>query len=156
MDTDFTPGRIDSLPNHGLNRPALKWLTRLGSCPEGLEWVKDRTVGEMWVQCDRPDWLLWLAERLGADPKLVWRATVMAMHAMGHDFTPVWVLHAMEACAKSGFEDRLSGLAVAAHLRSGCCLAAFRSGSNVTNERFGLHHAADQVRAVISLEALGL
>ena len=38
------------------------------ACPEGREFaVKHPTMGAVWADCDRPDWLLWLLGRLEAE-----------------------------------------------------------------------------------------
>ena len=39
-------------------------LVRLGSSQELVEWARDRSLTEMWEQCERPDWMLWLCEKM--------------------------------------------------------------------------------------------
>jgi len=34
------------------------------ACSDGREWAEGRTLREVWRECPRPDWLLWLAGRL--------------------------------------------------------------------------------------------
>jgi len=46
-------------------------LKALGACSAGIEWVQDRTPQQMWEECERGDWLLWLAVKLNVDRKLI-------------------------------------------------------------------------------------
>ena len=41
-----------------------KLLVRLGACSEARAWAKGKTLPEVWEQCDRADWLLWLIGRM--------------------------------------------------------------------------------------------
>lgn len=46
-------------------------LKALKACSAGIEWVQDRTPQQMWEECERGDWLLWLAVKLHVDRKLI-------------------------------------------------------------------------------------
>ena len=46
-------------------------LETLSACDEAREWYDDRPSHLAWRQCERGDWLLWIADRLGVDRKLV-------------------------------------------------------------------------------------
>jgi hypothetical protein len=51
-------------------------LCSLDACRSAVEWVEHRydlTLSELWDECDRGDWMLWLAARVGVDRKLVVR-----------------------------------------------------------------------------------
>ena len=39
-------------------------LIKLNACKEAIEWAGDRTIEEIVKDCDRGDWLLWLAEKI--------------------------------------------------------------------------------------------
>jgi immunity protein 5 of polymorphic toxin system len=39
-------------------------LTKLGACPEAVIWAKGKSLLEVWKQCERADWLLWLCGRM--------------------------------------------------------------------------------------------
>ena len=41
-------------------------LRQLGACHEASEWVGERTREQAWADCERVDWLLWYAVRVGA------------------------------------------------------------------------------------------
>ena len=46
-------------------------LERLGACVEAQRWYDGRDSREAWEVCERGDWLLWVAARLGVDRKLL-------------------------------------------------------------------------------------
>ena len=39
-------------------------LIKLNACKEAIEWAGDRTIEEIVKDCDRGDWLLWLAKKI--------------------------------------------------------------------------------------------
>jgi len=49
-------------------------LDQLNACSDAREWVAarpDRTPAELWTTCERGDWLLWLAGRVGVERRTV-------------------------------------------------------------------------------------
>jgi hypothetical protein len=38
-------------------------LIELKACSESIEWVGDRSSAQAWAECERSDWMLWLAKR---------------------------------------------------------------------------------------------
>lgn len=42
-------------------------LTKIDACKEAIEWVGDRTLEQAWNECERGDWMLWLAQKNGVD-----------------------------------------------------------------------------------------
>ena len=50
---------------------ATETLTRLGACPDALEWARGHggSLAELWRDCPRGDWLLWYATKAGAPRK---------------------------------------------------------------------------------------
>lgn len=41
-----------------------KLLEKLGACEPARRWAKGKSLAEVWEQCERGDWLLWLAHRM--------------------------------------------------------------------------------------------
>ena len=39
-------------------------LIKLDACKEAIEWAGDRTIEEIVKDCDRGDWLFWLAKEI--------------------------------------------------------------------------------------------
>ena len=49
-------------------------LIELGACEEAIQWVGDRTLEEAWTDCHRGDWMLWLADEIHVNRKLIVKA----------------------------------------------------------------------------------
>lgn len=45
-------------------------LKSLGACEEAREWLGKRDLETAWKECERPDWMIWLAGRI-VDRKLL-------------------------------------------------------------------------------------
>jgi len=41
-------------------------LEEMNACPEAIDWVGDKTLKQAWDQCERGDWMMWLAKRCAA------------------------------------------------------------------------------------------
>jgi hypothetical protein len=48
-------------------------LLKLRACTESIIWVNDKTIEQSWNECERGDWMLWLAAKL-LDRKIVVKA----------------------------------------------------------------------------------
>jgi hypothetical protein len=48
-------------------------LLRCGACREARDWAGSRTLAEVWADCQRSDWLLWLLGAIGYDDERVLR-----------------------------------------------------------------------------------
>lgn len=46
-------------------------LVSLGACSEAREWVGARDLATAWSECQRGDWMLWLAARAGVDRRVL-------------------------------------------------------------------------------------
>ena len=46
-------------------------LTKLGACTEAVKWAGRKTPKKAWETCKRGDWLLWIADKLNVDRKLL-------------------------------------------------------------------------------------
>jgi len=42
-----------------------EFLESIDACEPALEWVGDRTAEQAWAECERADWLMWLAYEVG-------------------------------------------------------------------------------------------
>ena len=64
------------------SRSLTSQLVAIGACREALRWVNNRgitTLQEAWEQCQRADWLVWLAARVGVpETTLVLLLTLLA------------------------------------------------------------------------------
>jgi hypothetical protein len=59
-------------------------LVAMDACEEAVEWARTQpSMAQAWRVCPRGDWMLWLAERRGVDPKrLAWVACQVARTAL--------------------------------------------------------------------------
>lgn len=46
-------------------------LKNLNACGASLEWVGKRSIARAYRECERGDWMMWLATKVGVDRKLV-------------------------------------------------------------------------------------
>ena len=46
-------------------------LEKMDACGSGVDWAGDRSLAEIWRDCERGDWMLWLAARIGVDRKQI-------------------------------------------------------------------------------------
>ncbi len=46
-------------------------LKRLNACSEALDWVGNRTLERAWNECEDIEWMLWAAEAVGIDKKVL-------------------------------------------------------------------------------------
>jgi len=53
-------------------------LDDIQACPQAREWVADRSLVDAWKTCERPDWLLFFADKSGAISKKEWRLLACA------------------------------------------------------------------------------
>lgn len=53
------------------SRNDLDLLIALHACDEAMRWYNGRESRQAWLDCERSDWLLWVAENLGVDQRLL-------------------------------------------------------------------------------------
>ena len=46
-------------------------LERLGACREAADWYDGRDSEQAWAECERGDWMLWVAGKLNVDRKVL-------------------------------------------------------------------------------------
>ena len=57
-------------------------LVKMGACAEAVEWVGGRNITAAWAECERADWMLWLAGRVVAREPVVLAACACARTAL--------------------------------------------------------------------------
>lgn len=60
-------------------------LRDLGACSDAIAWVGDRDLAAAWAECQRGDWMLWLAARFGVDRRLIEEVRTAAAAAYAAD-----------------------------------------------------------------------
>src|SRR5262245_34769332 len=65
--------------------PLNKLLQSFAACDQAVAWADARDWQAAWDECDRGDWLLWIAARLGVERRtVVWAACKCARLALRH------------------------------------------------------------------------
>jgi hypothetical protein len=59
-------------------------LTKLRACSQAVSWCGQRTAAQAWQECDKADWLLWLAARTLPHSLVVLAACACARTALSH------------------------------------------------------------------------
>ena len=94
-------------------------LSRLGACPEAVEWAgRRRIASRAWAACPRGDWLLWYAEQVGADCQDLVRAAAACASLVLHlvpagDDRPRLAIEAAEAWAATAPGSKAQAAAAA-------------------------------------------
>jgi len=57
-------------------------LVKMGACKEVVAWVGNRDITAAWAECERADWMLWLADRVMARKPVVLAACACARTAL--------------------------------------------------------------------------
>ena len=57
-------------------------LVKMGACEDAVAWVGDRNITAAWAECQRADWMLWLAGRVVKRPLIVLAACACARTAL--------------------------------------------------------------------------
>ena len=57
-------------------------LVKMGACKEAVAWVGNRDITAAWAECERADWMLWLADRVMARKPVVLAACACARTAL--------------------------------------------------------------------------
>jgi len=61
-----------------------KTLLGLGACADGRKWARGKTAADAWRDCQRGDWMLWVAAKLADRKPVVLAACAVAREALQH------------------------------------------------------------------------
>ena len=64
------------------NAELRQFLASRSACQPAMDWLGDRDSGQMWADCERPDWLLWWAAHAVPRQELVLAACDCAETAL--------------------------------------------------------------------------
>ncbi len=74
-------------------------LEKLNACEEAIIWLKSQKyASEAWQNCERGDWMLWLAKRLNVDDKKLTMAKAMCAKQVEHLMKDQRSKDALQAC----------------------------------------------------------
>ena len=74
-------------------------LENLAACREAIEYVKTcKSAKDAWMNCDRGDWMLWLAKRLNVDDRKLTLTKAACANQVRHLMKDQRSLDALDAC----------------------------------------------------------
>ena len=132
-------------------------LVRLGACGEAVEWAKTQpSLKTAWNTCERGDWMLWLAARIGVDRRAIVLAAcdcaeLSAPHWRERDkLACVWALDSARRWAR-GEADAEEVRAAAHYAAYAAHYAAYAArAAHAASHASALAECANLVRARIS------
>ena len=103
-------------------------LIDLDACREAREWADRKTLSEIWEQCPRGDWMLWLARRAGVDKRTMTAAKADCAATIKHLMKDPRSIKALETAQAYGrgeaTDDELADAADAADAAAAAAGAA--------------------------------
>ena len=92
-------------------------LEKLNACREAVEYVKtQKSPALAWQNCERGDWMLWIAKKLNVDDKKLTMAKAMCAKQVEHLMTDQRSKDALQACF-----DYVNGKITREELNVYCC-----------------------------------
>jgi hypothetical protein len=113
----------------------LETLKNHNPCPGGRDYLGDQTDPvAAWDNCQRPDWMLWAAGKLGVDRRLIVRAAAMcARTALKYvpigENRPLAAIEAAERWAENPTEENRVGANAAAYAAYAAAAAAYANAN---------------------------
>ena len=124
-------------------RNVVRWLNRRGACSEGMAWVKENkfeSLADLWDNCHRSDWMLWLLDRVGYENDRDLRLFACAcVRAIWDKLTDERSRRAVEVAEKYAFGDATDEELVAAWDAAGDAAraAAWDAQANMLRDKIG-------------------
>ena len=75
-------------------------LQSLNACKEGIDYIGDQSAKEAWDNCERGDWMLWIAQRQKIDLKILTLAKVRCVSLVKHLMKDERSLNALEVAER--------------------------------------------------------
>ena len=101
-------------------------LIDLDACREAREWADRKTLSEIWEQCPRGDWMLWLARRAGVDKRTMTAAKADCAATIKHLMKDPRSIKALETAQAYGRGEATDDeLAAAADAAAAAAAAAY-------------------------------
>jgi hypothetical protein len=131
----------------------LETLKNHNPCPDGRDYLDDQTDPvAAWNNCQRPDWMLWAAGKLGVDRRLIVRAAAMcARTALKYvpigENRPLAAIEAAERWAENPTEENRVGANAAAYAAADAADAAYAAADAAANAAANAAAAAAYVAA---------
>jgi uncharacterized protein with PIN domain len=140
-------------------------LEKLSACSDAREWVAtQKNYKEAWQNCERGDWMLWLAKRLNVDDRKLTLAKFKCANQVRHLMKDQRSIAALDAAEKYGKgeigRDDLNAAyaaayaaAAAAAYAAAAAAAAYAAAADAASKE-SLKRSADFCREILTEEVL--
>jgi len=135
-------------------------LVAIRACSDAVEWVGTRTIEQAWAECERGDWMLWLAGRIDIDRKLLVSAAcacaepALAFVRAGEDRPRLAIEVARAWCVGTATLDDVRAAAAAAYAAYAAAYAAADAAAYAAARTESLQTSAATVRAMIPIAVI--
>ena len=134
---------------------AIEVIKKYDPCQGVINWLGDRTIEEMVNECERGDWLLWLAKHAGVDLKKITLAKGLCAKQVKHLMTDQRSRDAVDAAISFGKEElsreELDAAANAAEAACSDTYSAVHSSPHVPSGAFSRIAAANAAAEAVYL-----
>jgi len=118
-------------------------LIELNACKEAINWAKDKTIEETVAQCERGEWLLWLAQEIEIDKRKLTLAKAHCANTVRHLMQDERSIAAVDTAIRYGLGDATDEeLRLAAHAAAAAAAAAYTSADTYNAASYAAAAAA--------------
>jgi hypothetical protein len=121
-------------------------LIKLNACEEAIEWAGDRTIEQIVKDCDRGDWLFWLAKKIGIECQPLTLANGHCANTVRHLMENETSIEAVDMAIAFGegraTMEELNNAAAASYAANAASYAA-NAASYAANAAAGAAYAAE-------------
>jgi hypothetical protein len=124
-------------------------ITRFSPCDEGMEYYESKaSFEEAWNDCGRGDWMIWIAEEMEIDRRLLVKAAALCANTVRHLMEDKRSTDAIDACLRyaAGEIDKseLENYAAAARdVANAAGAAAYYSAEYASRAAYAAYYAAN-------------
>ena len=141
-----------------------KQLEDLSACSEAVVWVGEKTLEQAWAECNRGDWMLWLAQKSNVDIKILTLAKVRCASLVKHLMRDERSLEALKVAerfahgkaTRKELADTADAAADAAYAAAAYAAAAVAVAVADAARKDVLEKAADICRETIPAELIAI
>ena len=127
-----------------------KRLDKFRPCSDAREWMRtQKNATEAWNNCERGDWMLWIAKKLNADDRKLTMAKAMCTKQVEHLMEDQRSKDAIQACIYY-----FNGLITREQLNAAADAAAYAAAAADAARMSSLKRSADICREYLTEEVM--
>lgn len=127
------------------NSKLIEKLNSMIACEEGVDYIQNQSAKEAWENCDRGDWMLWIAQARRIDLKILTGAKVKCARLVQHLMKDQRSLDALDVAEKfsNGLATRKELNAAAYAADDAADTAAYSAADSAAYAAYAAAYAAD-------------